>query len=168
MSTTALYLRRFTAEHIAKLCELNHIDVNEIKTKQDRISCLCELPHLIEETPPEVQSIGTSDLIRVIQELETNRRSETDKLCKSLVEAVTEAARKPPVVQLGPKLPDFHKLCPDDDITCYLATFERLAKAAKKEEKDWPRLLEPYLTGKAQKAFHSLSETDKQDFGKIV
>ncbi len=43
-----------------------------------------------------------------------------------------------------------------------------MATAAKKEKDDWPRLLEPYLTGKAQKAFHALHEEDKKDFSKIV
>ena len=43
-----------------------------------------------------------------------------------------------------------------------------MAKAAKKPKEDWPRLLEPYLTGKAQKAFYALKEEDKKDFQKIV
>ena len=64
-------------------------------------------------------------------------------------------------------LPDFYKSA-DDDITCYLVTFERRAKSQNKPKDDWPRLLEPYLTGKAQKAFHALSEDEKKDFDKIV
>ncbi|XP_038063012.1 uncharacterized protein LOC119733697 [Patiria miniata] len=163
----AAYLRRFTAEYIVKLCELNHIDTNEVKTKQERVASLCDLPHMSEDTT-QSSGLGTSELMKFIQEMEHSRQSQTEKLCKSLVDAVTESAKKPPVVQLGPKLPDFHKLSSDDDITCYLATFKRLATATKKPKTEWPRLLEPYLTGKAQKVFYSLSEEDKQDFDKIV
>ena len=49
MADRSVYLNRFTAEHIARLCELNHIDTQEIKTKAERLACLVELPHLIEE-----------------------------------------------------------------------------------------------------------------------
>ncbi len=35
MAERAVYLRRFTNEYIVQLCQINHIDVNEIKTKQD-------------------------------------------------------------------------------------------------------------------------------------
>ena len=165
----AHYLRRFTAEHINRLCEINHIDLNEVRTKQDRITCLCELPHMMEDIPPEPKpAVGVLELLQVIKEMEVNRKAETDHLCKSLVSAVTEASKTPPIVNVGPKLPDFHKLGPEDDIVCWLDTFERLARAEKKEKKDWPRLLEPYLTGKAQKAFHSLNEAEKGDYDKIV
>ena len=91
-----------------------------------------------------------------------------NKIQKSYANAVAESAKTPPVVKVGPKLPDFHKLGTDDDVACYLSTFERLATAAKTPKDEWPRLLEPYLTGKAQKAFHSLSDIDKCDYDKIV
>ena len=82
---------------------------------------------------------------------------------------MTEATTKSvSAIRVGPELPDFHKLSSDDDITCYLATFERMATAAKKPKAEWPRLLEPYLTGKAQKAFYALHEEDKGVYSKIV
>ena len=122
----------------------------------------------MEEEPPVQKSVETLDFLKIIQELEISRRQDTEKLCHTLAGAVSESVKTPPIVNVGPKLPDFHKLGADDDIACYLSTFERLASAANKPKLEWPRLLEPYLTGKAHKAFHSLSDVDKSDYNKIV
>ena len=167
MADRSVYLRRFTGEYIAQLYQLNHIDVNEVKTKQDRIQCLSELPHLKE---PDVEhSPQQPDVGQVLKKLEVLRMGETEALCQSLLKATTEATKASvTAIRVGPELPDFHKLSADDDITCYLATFERMATAEKKPKQDWPRLLEPYLTGKAQKAFHALTKDDKKDYSKIV
>ena len=143
MAEKAVYLHvcRYTSEYIVQLCQINHIDINEVKTKQERIECLCELPHMKE--PTEYQSQRQSDVhVHVLQLLENQQFRES-------------------------AVPDFHKLSTDDDITCYLATFERMATAKKELKEEWPRLLEPYLTGKAQQAFHSLTESDKKYLTKI-
>ena len=46
MADRAVYLRRFTGDYITHLCQLNHIDINEVKTKQERIDSLCDLPQM--------------------------------------------------------------------------------------------------------------------------
>ena len=61
-----------------------------------------------------------SELVQVLKKIERNRRLQTDQLCKSLVDAMKEATSVAPVIQVGPKLPDFHKLSPVDDITLHL------------------------------------------------
>ena len=160
-----VYLQRFTADYITQLCTLNHIDINAVKTKQDRIKGLCGLPNMKEPVAPSVQP----DLGQILEKLESIRKNETEALCQSLLQAMTAATKSSiSAIRVGPELPDFHKFSSDDDITCYLSTFERMATAANKTKDQWPRLLEPYLTGKAQKAFHALSEEDKKQYDKIV
>lgn len=167
-----LYLSRFTADYIAQLCTLNHINLNGVKTKQDRIESLCALPTLrepVDESHPVNPSPVQPDLGQIFEKLESLRKSETKDLCESLLQAMTVATQSSiSSIRVGPELPDFHKLSADDDITCYLSTFERMAVAAEKPKDQWPRLLEPYLTGKAQKAFHALTEEDKKHYDKIV
>ena len=109
-------------------------------------------------------------VVPLLEKLEATRKSKTEALCTTLLKAMTESAKSStiPPIRFGPELPDFHKLSADIDITCYLSTFERMVVAKKKPKEDWPRLLEPYLTGKAQQAFHSLTESDKKDFDKIT
>ena len=78
------YLNRFTADHITRLCELNHIDINFVKTKQERVACLCDLSYFMEEEPPVQKSVETLDFLKIIQELEISRRQDTEKLCHTL------------------------------------------------------------------------------------
>ena len=104
MADRSVYLNRFTAEHIARLCELNHIDTQEIKTKAERLACLVELPHM-------------------------TRKQETEQLCNSFMQAVTSSAPRP-----SAELSGLHKLSVDDDISCYLNTFERIATTAGKDK----------------------------------
>ena len=162
MADRSVYLNRFTAEHIARLCELNHIDTQEIKTKAERLACLVELPHLIEEEKKQ-SSITTEELVRVMLQMDMTRKQETEQLCNSFMQAVTSSAPRH-----SAELSGLHKLSVDDDISCYLNTFERIATTAGKDKVDWPRLLEPYLTGKAQQAFHALSSTDKDNYDEVV
>ena len=64
----------------------------------------------------------------------------------------------------SPKLYGFHQLSYDDDIECYLSTFERLCISQKIPSDHWAVTFEAYLTGKAQKTFHLLTDADKQCF----
>lgn len=162
MTDRAAYLGRFTAEHIAHLCELNHIDTNAVKTKQERISCLCDLPKLVEDEPKNT-GVGVDDLLRVMKHLEDSHQHETEKLCKYLLSAAIGSS-----AQTGPPLKGLHQLSNDDDMVCYLSTFERLALAANKPKSEWPRLLEPYLTGRAQQAFHALSAREQNNYDDVV
>ena len=158
------YLSRFTADHITHLCELNHIDTNAVKTKQERIASLCALPKLIEDEPEPRGTgggVGVDDLFQVMKRLEESHQLETEKLCKSILNATIGS-------QSGPSLKGLHQLSSDDDIVCYLSTFERLALAAGKPKGEWPRLLEPYLTGRAQQAFHALSAQEQDDYDSVV
>ena len=158
MADRYAYLSRFTADYIGKLCELNHIDISEVKTKQDRIQSLCELPHLREEESSTNAGVGVEDLLRVMQHMGNTHLQETEKLCKSLLSAAISST-----TQTGPPLKGLHQLSNDDDIVCYLNTFERVATSAGRLKEEWPTLLEPYLTGKAQQAFHALSPEEKED-----
>ena len=62
------------------------------------------------------------------------------------------------------ELKGFHALTPDDDLECYLATFERLCDAQGIALKRWTILLEPCLTGRAQKAFHVVPADQKGNY----
>ena len=155
MADRFAYLSRFTADYIGRLCELNHIDTSEVKTKQDRIQSLCELPHLKEEDSASRRAaVGVEDLLRVMQHM---------KVCQSLLSAAIHNS-----TPTGPPLKGFHQLSNDDDIACYLNTFERLATSSGRSKEEWPGLLEPYLTGNAQQAFHALSQDEKEDYDEVV
>ena len=104
MTDRSAYLSRLTAEHIAHLCELNHIDTNAVKTKQERISCLCDLPKLVEDEPKNT-SVGVDDFLRVMKHLEDSHHHETEKLCKSLLSAAIGSS-----AQTGPPLKGLHQL----------------------------------------------------------
>lgn len=167
MADRATYLSHFTADYIGRLCELNNIDVNKIKTKEERIDILCQLPKMNEESAPTSTTskpVGMSldDLARVMQEVESSRNQETRQLCESLMKiAVNKPSRN------ESDLPGLHRLTGDDDISCYLSTFERIASGAGRPKEEWPKLLEPYLTGKAQQAFHSL-DTERTNYDAVV
>ena len=166
MTDKSAYLSRFTADYISRLCELNHIDTSEVKTKQERIQSLCELPHLREEDAASISrsaAVGVEDLLRVMQHMESTHLQETEKLCQSLFSAAIHNS-----TPTGPPLKGFHQLSNDDDIVCYLSTFERLATSSGRSKEEWPGLLEPYLTGKAQQAFHALSQHEKEDYEEVV
>ena len=53
-------------------------------------------------------------------------------------------------------------------MVCYLSTFERLVLAANEPKSEWPRLLEPYLTRRAQQAFHALSAREQDNYDDVV
>lgn len=162
------YLSHFTAEYIGKLCELNHIDVTKVRTKEERITCLCQLPHMIEESSPSPAQpsqagMSAEDLTRLMKEMEISRCQETKQLCESLMKITMG-----PQPRVEYKLPGLHRLTGDDDVSCYLSTFERIATAEERPRHEWAKLLEPYLTGKAQQAFHSLSNTEKENYDAVV
>ena len=162
MAERSIYLSRFTADHIARLCEINHIDTTEIKSKQDRVAALCALPNMTEEVTQDTTSMKTDELMGVMQEIDSSRRLDTEQLCESLMRVMMKNT------QTCAELSGLHKLSSDDDIECYLNTLERFAKTAGKPKGAWPRILEPYLTGKAQQAFHALSEVEKNDYDEVV
>ena len=89
MAERSTYLSRFTADYIARLCEINHIDTTEIKSKQDRVAALCALPNLIEEVTQDTTSMKTDELMRVMQEIDSSRRLDTEQLCESLMSVMT-------------------------------------------------------------------------------
>ncbi|KAJ8039475.1 hypothetical protein HOLleu_17206 [Holothuria leucospilota] len=70
-------------------------------------------------------------------------------------------------VQTVYELKGFHSLGVTDDIECYLSTFERLGLGQEIPRTRWPLLLESCLTGKAQRAFHVLTEDQKKDYAII-
>ena len=73
-------------------------------------------------------------------------------------------SRKKPVEAFNDKLKGFHALSSDDDVECYLSTFERLCGKYDIPEDHWSIVLEAYLTGKAQQAYYALTEKEKLDY----
>uniref|UniRef100_A0A8D0L395 SCAN box domain-containing protein n=1 Tax=Sphenodon punctatus TaxID=8508 RepID=A0A8D0L395_SPHPU len=58
-------------------------------------------------------------------------------------------------------------LQPGDDITAYLATFERVAGACQWPRGEWVSRLVPALSGSAWQAYSSLEARDRGDYGKV-
>lgn len=67
-------------------------------------------------------------------------------------------------VQEAHILKGFHSLSAEDDLECYMSTFERLCTSQSIVHTRWPILLEPFLTGKAQQAFYVLCEAQKENY----
>lgn len=72
------------------------------------------------------------------------------------------------LARLMKEMDRLQRLTGDDDISCYLSTFERMATAEERPQHEWAKSLEPYLTGKAQQAFHSLSNAENQNYDVVV
>ncbi len=76
----------------------------------------------------EIPKLMQHDLGQILEKLKLIRKTETESLCKSLVQAMTTATQSSiSLFQNGPKLPNFHKFSTnmaEDDITCCLVTFE--------------------------------------------
>ncbi|XP_041470090.1 uncharacterized protein LOC121419696 [Lytechinus variegatus] len=123
---------------------------------------------MIEETTPSSAQpsqtgMSAEDLARLMKEMEMSRYQETKQLCESLMKMTVS-----PQAKVECRLPGLHRLTGDDDISCYLNTFERMATAEERPRHEWAKLLEPYLTGKAQQAFHSLSYSEKENYDAAV
>ena len=95
MADRAVYLRRFTGDYITHLCQLNHIDINEVKTKQERIDSLCDLPQMKEPSNEPAASPMQPDItvVQLLEKLEATRKSKTEALCTTLLKAMTESAK---------------------------------------------------------------------------
>lgn len=74
------------------------------------------------------------------------------------------SSREKPVDTFNIKLKGFHVLTSDDDVECYLSTFERLCIKHSVPEANWSIILESFLTGKAQQAYFALTENEKEDY----
>lgn len=62
------------------------------------------------------------------------------------------------------KLKNFHLLTCNDDLECYLVTFERVCVDQNILPAKWTIKLKPFLTRKAQKAVHLLTDSQRRDF----
>ena len=102
---SSVYLNLFTAEHIARLCALNNLDIQEVKTKSERIACLSDLPHMVEEDLPKQSSISPTDLFKVMQQMDMSRKQETEQLCTSFMKVMSTN-----VGRADPDMPGLHKL----------------------------------------------------------
>ncbi|KAJ8037368.1 Short-chain dehydrogenase/reductase family 42E member 1 [Holothuria leucospilota] len=77
---------------------------------------------------------------------------------------LNNSSREKPVETFNVKLKGFHVLTSDDDVECYLSTFERLCIKHNIPEANWTIILESFLTGKAQRAYFALTENEKEDY----
>ncbi|KAJ8023583.1 hypothetical protein HOLleu_36062 [Holothuria leucospilota] len=77
---------------------------------------------------------------------------------------LNNSSREKPVETFNVKLKGFHVLTSDDDVECYLSTFERLCIKHDIPEANWTIILESFLTGKAQRAYFALTENEKEDY----
>ncbi|KAJ8018256.1 hypothetical protein HOLleu_43849 [Holothuria leucospilota] len=114
----------------------------------DYINKLCEQNHLdatLLKTKEE--KIAALQLLPALKGTVFGSGSEAEKAGKSFC-----------------KLKNFRQLGPEDDVECYLATFERHCLSQDIPLKRWTLDLEACLTGKAQRAFSLLSAEQKENF----
>ena len=94
----------------------------------------------------------SGEILKLITTINQNHSEQIERL----IQAIDNKSRF--------KIKCLSRLSSDDDIHCYLETFERLAKLHKKDPFSWTCILEPLLTGKAQQAFYLLSDSEKRNF----
>ena len=91
------------------------------------------------------------------------RREESERqleLVARLMERTELRTRKGP----SEKYVQLLRLTEKDDIETYLTTFERVMEAYEIEKSRWAFKLAPYLSGKAQQAYESLSAEDAAQY----
>lgn len=154
------YLSKFTAEYIQELCVNNHLDIKELKNKTERISALIELPEL-DDGKVKTESSASSDIALLLKEIQGMNNSNMEKLLTKVMD--NKSAYKDNNESLC-KIKGLHKMTPEDDMYCYLSTFERMATLHKRDKSQWTAILEPLLIGRAQKTFHLLCEEDKLNY----
>ena len=121
-------LRRYTCEYLGTLCEYNHLDVKDLKLKEDRVNALADLPELSEPMPAlGATSMDVNTLLSgLLKQFQETRREDNENFLKSVDKLV---ASKPKSHSYTPvKLKEMTKLTDSDDIHHWFKTFENLAK----------------------------------------
>jgi hypothetical protein len=67
-----------------------------------------------------------------------------------------------------PRFTELQKMTENDEIVCFLQTFEAVMNTHNVAQAQWPSTLSGYLTGKAQLAFYSMDDTDRKSYKLVV
>ena len=153
---TAAYLQNFTATYLNKLAVFNNLDLSTLDTKAKVVEALSALPK-IHEPEKFLSQEPTGEILKLITTINQNHSEQMERLLQAIDNKSEEDESKF-------KIKGLSRLSSDDDVHCYLDTFERLAKLHKKDPFYWTCILEPLLTGKAQQAFYLLPDSDKRNF----
>eukprot|EP00731_Ephydatia_muelleri_P003365 Em0001g3365a len=171
----------------------DHIEDNDDDKNTASIFCVCEThydPSRVETTMAEKEAVSMSDILRLLvetqqrqveaeqrreeerrqeqrrEEGERIRREESERqleLISKLVERTEVRTRR------GPSEKDVQlvRLTEKDDIETYLTTFERVMEAYEIDKSRWAFKLAPYLSGKAQQAYASLSAEEAAQYESV-
>ena len=155
-------LKRYTNEYIVELCVHNHLDPKVLKTKEEKIEALADLPAFSEAAPLTGSStVNTDVLIRsLLQHFTETRKEDNELFLKSVEKLVSNADKSRSPV----KLKELNKLTDKDDIHYWFRTFENLCTRYKVKDAERPEVLEPYLTGPAQQAYFALNDADRKSY----
>ena len=153
---TAAYLQNFTATYLNKLAVFNNLDLSTMDTKAKVVEALNALPK-IREPEKFLSQEPTGEILKLITTINQNRSEQMERLLQAIDNKSEED-------ESNFNIKGFSRLSSDDDVHCYLDTFERLAKLHKKDPFYWTCMFEPLLTGKAQQAFYLLPDSDKRNF----
>ena len=150
---TAAYLQNFTATYLNKLAVFNNLDLSTLDTKAKVVEALSALPK-IREPEKFLSQQATGKILKLITTINQNHSEQMERLSQAIDNKSEENESKF-------KIKGLSRLSSDDDVHCYLDTFERLAKLHEKDPFYLTYILEPLLTGKAQQAFYLLPDSNK-------
>lgn len=158
-------LRHYTFEYLGTLCEYNHLELKDLKSKEDRINALADLPKLSEPDPAlGATSMDVNTLLTgLLKQFENTRREDNENFLRCVDKMVEGKSKSHTPV----KLKEMTKLTSADDIEYWFKTFENLAKRYQIPEAEHAQVLEPYLTGHAQQAYFALSQEDQQKYSVV-
>ena len=142
---TAAYLQNFTATYLDKLAVFNNFDLSALDTKAKGVEALSALPK-IRETGKILSQEPSGEILKLVTTINQNHSEQMERL----IQAIDNKSKED---ESRFKIRGLSRLLSDDDVRCYLDTFERLAKLHKKDPFYWTCILEPLLTGKHNKQF---------------
>ena len=142
-----------------KSAVFNNFDLSTLNTKSEVVEAPSALPKI--RRPEKIQSQEPSaEILKLIATINQNHSEQMKRLLQAIdCKSEEDKSRF--------KIKGLSRLSSDDDVHCYLDTFERLAKSHKKDLFYCRCILEPLLTGKAQQAFYLLFDSDKRNFALV-
>ncbi|XP_056313748.1 uncharacterized protein LOC130229132 [Danio aesculapii] len=115
--------------------------------------------------------MSMEEVIRHLAEVTTRQQKISEQLAarqERLEHQLLQAAGRVPLPEVKINAHQhLTKLSDLDDIDAYLHTFEVIAEREKWPEEEWAKLLAPFLTGEAQRAYYSLEAPKNDDYGAL-